>query len=81
MQGGSEADPGRYPYAASLQRTQSHSHFCGGTLIAKDLVLTAAHCVHPDDGKAQRFPYIRIGGTLLSEDPNSEVRLGVNKVQ
>ena len=34
---------GRYPYAVSLQNPQT-GHFCGGSLIAKDVVLSAAHC-------------------------------------
>lgn len=32
----------RYPFAVSLQSTQ---HFCGATIIAPDVILTAAHCV------------------------------------
>ena len=40
--GGSEPDVGRYSYAVSLQ--DDLGHFCGGSLIAKDVVLTAAHC-------------------------------------
>ena len=40
--GGSEASKGRYSYAVSLQ--DKLGHFCGGSLIAKDIVLSAAHC-------------------------------------
>lgn len=36
--GGTVTDPGRYPYQVSIGR------YCGGFLVAPDLVLTAAHC-------------------------------------
>ena len=32
----------RYPYSASLQ--YNTQHFCGGTLVSPNLVITAAHC-------------------------------------
>lgn len=38
---GSPAEEDRYSYAVSLQ---TRSHFCGGSLIANDMVLSAAHC-------------------------------------
>jgi len=40
--GGSTAPSGRYPYSVSLQ---SGGHFCGGSLIGRDVILTAAHCM------------------------------------
>jgi len=39
---GIETNPTRYPYSASLQ--YSSEHFCGGALIASDVVITAGHC-------------------------------------
>ncbi|XP_048211070.1 chymotrypsinogen B-like [Perognathus longimembris pacificus] len=42
--GGEEAVPGSWPWQVSLQY-ESGYHFCGGTLISEDWVLTAAHCL------------------------------------
>ena len=38
-----QASGGRYPYSVSLQ--DRDGHFCGGSLVARDVVLTAAHCL------------------------------------
>ena len=47
--GGNQADPGEYPFqVAILKRNVADrfsAQFCGGSLIAGDVVLTAAHCV------------------------------------
>lgn len=40
--GGIESSPNRYPYLASL--SYFGTHLCGGSLVAKDIVLSAAHC-------------------------------------
>ncbi|XP_057565316.1 granzyme M [Hippopotamus amphibius kiboko] len=41
--GGREAAPSSRPYMVSLQK--SGSHLCGGVLVHRNWVLTAAHCV------------------------------------
>lgn len=42
--GGQPAPKSRYPYAEVSLLLSETNHQCGGTLIAPDLVLTAAHC-------------------------------------
>ncbi|MEY2472404.1 MAG: trypsin [Actinomycetota bacterium] len=54
--GGSAAPNGAYSFMASVQ--SGGSHFCGGSVIANNWVLTAAHCV--PDGSAAGLT-VRVG--------------------
>jgi len=46
--GGQEADPGEWPWQVAIVQRGADTYngqFCGGSLISRDWVLTAAHCV------------------------------------
>jgi secreted trypsin-like serine protease len=49
--GGQDADPHSFPFFSTL------NHFCGGALIAPDIVLTAGHCKPRHDEKVM----LRVG--------------------
>ena len=46
--GGKVSTPNSYPFAAVLSSPKYRGHFCGGTLITRRHVVTAAHCFWGD---------------------------------
>eukprot|EP00562_Extubocellulus_spinifer_P022896 CAMPEP_0178627506 /NCGR_PEP_ID=MMETSP0698-20121128/8945_1 /TAXON_ID=265572 /ORGANISM="Extubocellulus spinifer, Strain CCMP396" /LENGTH=683 /DNA_ID=CAMNT_0020266735 /DNA_START=69 /DNA_END=2120 /DNA_ORIENTATION=- len=63
--GGTPAPTNRYKYMASL--TTSGNHECGASLIAPDILLTAAHCTLSADGKKLIGETILIGRHNLDD--------------
>ncbi|GAX28531.1 transmembrane protease serine 11D [Fistulifera solaris] len=67
--GGEEAKEGRFSFAEiSLQIRRSHQ--CGGTLIAPDMILTAAHCQSwIDTAHIHRYDFKNSADVYMEMDP------------
>ncbi|OXU30913.1 hypothetical protein TSAR_001880 [Trichomalopsis sarcophagae] len=72
---GAEALPGEFPYQISLNVYGTHD--CGGSILNKDYVLTAAHCIGSNDTSIMK---IIAGTTNLYELPESATTHNVSEI-
>ncbi|CAH2250846.1 plasminogen [Pelobates cultripes] len=70
--GGCEANPHSWPWQISI-RTNFGMHFCGGTLINPQWVLTAAHCLERSNRPASYRVYLGIHKETGNE-PSKQIR-------
>ncbi|CAD7705478.1 unnamed protein product [Ostreobium quekettii] len=71
MAGGKRAICGRFPYVVSL-RDRTDVHLCEGILVDEKFVLTAAHCVDPNDPMSLGPTPIIVIGACELRDKNNE---------
>ncbi|XP_027697964.1 LOW QUALITY PROTEIN: probable threonine protease PRSS50 [Vombatus ursinus] len=71
--GGEESVPSKWPWHVSIQKDRKH--LCGGTIIARWWVLTAAHCVNINASFT-----VLMGSIFLQEKSASIVRVPVKRV-
>lgn len=68
--GGVDADIADLPWQISMQ-TQNGFHFCGGTVLNAEWILTAGHCV---DGTAANSIRVVAGFTKQSQSASGQIR-------
>lgn len=72
--GGGQADEGEYPFMASMQTRGSQGsdgHFCGGSVVGKRWILTAAHCTIFEPDEVQ----VVVGRTDLTQGGGQTLRI------
>ncbi|XP_012863707.1 ovochymase-2 [Echinops telfairi] len=74
--GGSQVERGSYPWQVSLKRKQKH--FCGGTIVSPEWVITAAHCVA--NRKIASSLYVTAGEHDLSQTEPGEQNLTIKTI-
>jgi trypsin len=70
--GGTEAPAHSLPYQVSIQGLNG-SHFCGGSIIGEDVVLTAAHCV--EGMAANPSIQVHVGAHNVSQSVGERIRV------
>ncbi|XP_065568687.1 trypsin-1-like isoform X1 [Artemia franciscana] len=77
--GGYPVDKGEVPWQVSLRRKGffGDSHFCGGTILNDDTILTAAHCT---DGQTPSKITVMAGEHLLTSTEGDEQVAGVESI-
>merc|ERR1719328_508926 len=68
--GGEDAEDGEFPWQVQLRSSSNtHSLFCGGSVLNEEWVITAAHCCR---GKTAGGVHVVAGGILRIEDDEGE---------
>ncbi|XP_012268512.2 trypsin-like isoform X1 [Athalia rosae] len=69
--GGSNANIGQFPHQVSLRRTSNGVHFCGGSIVDEEWIVTAAHCMYSDGRRIGASTITIYAGDLLLDTVSS----------
>uniref|UniRef100_A0A8D0KR32 Transmembrane serine protease 5 n=1 Tax=Strix occidentalis caurina TaxID=311401 RepID=A0A8D0KR32_STROC len=73
--GGTDVPPGRWPWQVSVYHGSQHR--CGGSVLARDWIVTAAHCVHR---RLQASAWLVFAGIITHGSIKQEAGLSVKKI-
>jgi hypothetical protein len=77
---GHKVAPGGWPWIVSLRVAATGGHWCGGTVVAADLILTAAHCVKDANNVTYPPSHFYVVAKQLALTPLTGERLPVTKI-
>ncbi|CAM9819849.1 unnamed protein product [Bubo scandiacus] len=75
--GGTDVPPGRWPWQVSVYHGSQHR--CGGSVLARDWIVTAAHCVH-SYRRLQASAWLVFAGIITHGSIKQEAGLSVKKI-
>ncbi|NXE93602.1 TMPS5 protease, partial [Menura novaehollandiae] len=75
--GGTDVSPGRWPWQVSV--CQGSQHRCGGSVLAREWILTAAHCVH-SSRQLQAPAWLVFAGVVAQSSIQQEAGVPVQEI-
>ncbi|NXL12394.1 TMPS5 protease, partial [Mesembrinibis cayennensis] len=75
--GGTDAAPGRWPWQVSIYHGSQHR--CGGSVLAREWIVTAAHCVH-SYRRLQASAWLVFAGVVSHGSIKQEAGVSVKKI-